>query len=168
MSSDRSWLGYFVHARASEYLWCNPPSIALACTERKSSNRCRDFDNGTGRLAGGSGRLDRRPNVGVRGCNAPPKHLPQMPFRERNEPGRLIYLPARWTHIGNGLLGHGMAAGFPCFTRTRPACRNTRPLHPFAPADDLYVLGSPYRVQVRTFHPLPGVTRVQVRAKFRR
>jgi hypothetical protein len=45
----------FAHARASEYSWCNPPSIAFACTEQKSSSRCRDFDNGTGRVVGGSG-----------------------------------------------------------------------------------------------------------------
>jgi len=41
--------------RANEYSWCNPASIALACTKRKSSSRCREVDNGTVELAGGSG-----------------------------------------------------------------------------------------------------------------
>jgi integron integrase len=45
----------FLHARTSEYSWCNPPSIALACTKRKSASRCRDFGNGTDKSWGGSG-----------------------------------------------------------------------------------------------------------------
>jgi len=44
-----------IHARASEYSWCNPLSIDLTQTERASSRRCRDFDKGTTRFGGGSG-----------------------------------------------------------------------------------------------------------------
>jgi hypothetical protein len=45
----------FVHAHASEYSWCNPPSIGLAWTKRKSSIRCREMDNGAIEFGGGSG-----------------------------------------------------------------------------------------------------------------
>jgi hypothetical protein len=40
--------------RTREYLWCNPPSIALAWTERKSPSRCRSFNEGIVRFAEGS------------------------------------------------------------------------------------------------------------------
>jgi len=54
---NQSWFACrrFLHARTSEYSWCNPPSIALACTKRKSASRCRDFGNGTDKSSGGSG-----------------------------------------------------------------------------------------------------------------
>src|SRR5688572_736484 len=53
--SDRSHDLDLCYAHASEYSWCNPPSIALASTERKSLSRCREVDNGTIEFAGGSG-----------------------------------------------------------------------------------------------------------------
>ena len=61
-----------LHARTSEYSWCKPPSIALACTERKSSSRCATSTMAPTYPREGRERLAPILNEGARDCNVPP------------------------------------------------------------------------------------------------